>query len=127
MQEGSDLVEYMNAFNQVGNDLARLGATVDDEDRAILLLCSLSSSYDHLITTSTHGKETVKNEDILQYEKEERGEISHGEGLLVKGEEWQKGCEVGKNKNKKKKVRCHKCKQWGHEKGLSRSQWWGKC
>ena len=61
MQEGSNLVEYMNAFNHVVTDLARLGATVDDEDRAILLLCSLPSSYDHLITTLTHCKETVKN------------------------------------------------------------------
>ena len=43
MQEGSDLVEYMNAFSQVVTDLARLGATVDDKDRAILLLCSLPS------------------------------------------------------------------------------------
>ena len=118
MQEGSDLVEYMNAFNQVVTDLARLGATVDDEDRAILLLCSLPSSYDHLITTLTHGKETVKNEDItaalLSYDMRKKNavEVSHGEGLLVKGEQWRKGYEAGKNK--KKNIQCHKCKQWGH-------------
>ena len=41
MQEGSDLVEHMNAFNQVVTDLARIGVQVLDEDRAILLLCSL--------------------------------------------------------------------------------------
>ncbi|EMS60458.1 Retrovirus-related Pol polyprotein from transposon TNT 1-94 [Triticum urartu] len=91
IQEGSDLVEYMNAFNQVVTDLARLGATVDDEDMAILLLCSLPSSYDHLITTLTHGKETIKNEDItaalLSYDMRKKNavEVSHGEGLLVKG------------------------------------------
>ena len=67
MQMGSDLVEYMNAFNQVVTDLARLGATVDEEDRAILLLCSLPSSYDHFITTLTHGKETVKNGILLRH------------------------------------------------------------
>ena len=108
MQEGSDLVEYMNAFNQVVTDLARLGATVDDEDRAILLLCSLPSSYDHLITTLTHGKETVKNEDItaalLSYDMRKKNavEVSHGEGLLVKGEQWRKGYEAGRTRKRKR-------------------------
>lgn len=66
MQEGSDLVEYMNAFNQVVTDLARLSAAIDGQDRAILLLCSLPSSYDHLITTLTHDKEgrTRKKKNI---------------------------------------------------------------
>ena len=64
MQEGSDLVEHMNAFNQVAMDLACLGAQVPDEDRAILLLCALPPSYEHLITTLTYGKETVDLEDI---------------------------------------------------------------
>ena len=64
MQEGSDLVEHMNAFNQIVTDLARLSVKVDDEDRAILLLCSLPPSYEHLITTLTYGKETVELEDI---------------------------------------------------------------
>ena len=44
MQEGSDFVEHMNAFNQVVTDLARLSVKIDDEDRAILLLCSLPPS-----------------------------------------------------------------------------------
>ena len=114
MQEGLDLVEYMNAFNQVVTDLARLGATIDDEDRAILLLCSLPSSYDHLITTLTHGKETVKNEDItaelLSYDMRKKNtvKVSRGEGLLVKGADWRKGYEAGKNK--KKDTQCHKYK-----------------
>ena len=97
MQEGSDLVEYMNAFNQVVTDLARLGVDVADEDRAILLLCSLPPSYEHLITTLTHGKETIKNEDItaalLSYNMRNKNtvEVTHDEGLLVKGEAWRKG------------------------------------
>ena len=64
MQEGSDLVEHVNVFNQVVTDLARLDVTVDDEDKAIILLCSLSPSYEHLVTTLTYGKETIKIEKI---------------------------------------------------------------
>jgi hypothetical protein len=113
MQEGSDLVEHMNSFNQVVTDLARLGAQVPDEDRAILLLYSLPPSYDHLITTLTYGKETVELEEItaalLSYDMRKKniaGEASHGDGLLVKSELCKKGHEAEKNKKKKKKVQC---------------------
>jgi len=119
MQEGSDFVEHMNAFNQVVTDLARLSVKIDDEDRAILLLCSLPLSYEHLITTLTYGKETIKVEDVtaalLSYDMRKKNtaeEVAHGEGLLVNGAQGRKGYEAGKNK--KKKVQCHKCKKWGH-------------
>ena len=119
MQEGSDFVEHMNAFNQVVTDLARLSVKIDEEDRAILLLCSLPPSYEHLITTLTYGKETIKLEDVtaalLSYDMRKRNnaeEVAHGEGLLVNGGQGRKGYEAGKNK--KKKVQCHKCKRWGH-------------
>ena len=38
---------------------------IDDEDRAIILLCSLSGSYEHLVTTLTYGKEDVKVDEIF--------------------------------------------------------------
>uniref|UniRef100_K4ALF2 Uncharacterized protein n=1 Tax=Setaria italica TaxID=4555 RepID=K4ALF2_SETIT len=62
--EGSDLAEHINAFSQMVTDLEQLGVTVDDEDKAIILLCSLPSSYEHVITTLTYGKESIKVEDI---------------------------------------------------------------
>ena len=64
MQEGSDLVEHLNIFNQLVADLAHREVTVDDEDKAIILLCSLPPSYEHVVTTLTYGKETIKIEDI---------------------------------------------------------------
>ena len=64
MQEGSDLVEHLNVFNQLVADLARREVNVDDEDKAIILLCSLPPSYEHVVTTLTYGKKTIKIEDI---------------------------------------------------------------
>ena len=64
MQEGSDLVEHLNIFNQLVADLAHREVNVDDEDKAIILLCSLPPSYEHVVTTLTYGKETIKIEDI---------------------------------------------------------------
>jgi hypothetical protein len=105
MQEGSYLVEHMNTFNQIVMDLARLGAQILEEDRVIILLCSLPPSYDHLITTSTCGMESVELEDItavlLSYDMRKKNnaeEVARGKGLLVNGEQGRKGYEVGKNK-----------------------------
>jgi hypothetical protein len=123
MQDGSDLVEHMNAYNQVVTDLEHIGVKIPDEDKAILLLCSLPPSYEHLITTLTYGKETVEFEEIsaalLSYnlrKKNNAEEVSHASGLLVRGEQGRKGQEAGKNKKKKKKVQCYKCGEWGHMK-----------
>ena len=38
---------------------------IDEEDRALLLLCSLSVSYDGLITTLVYRKETLNFEDVV--------------------------------------------------------------
>ena len=121
MQEGSDLVEHMNAYNQVVTDLEHIGVKILDEDKAILLLCSLPPSYEHLITTLTYGKETVEFEEIsaalLSYslrKKNNAEEVAHAASLLVRGgEQGRKGQETGKNR-KKKKVQCYKCGEWGH-------------
>ena len=64
MQEGSDLAQHVNVFNQIITDLVRLDVKIEDEDRAMILLCSLLSSYEHLVTTLTYGKETIKVEEI---------------------------------------------------------------
>lgn len=115
MQEGSDLVEHMNAYNQVVTDLEHIGVKILDEDKAILLLCSLPPSYEHLITTLTYDKETVELEEIsaalLSYslrKKNTAEEVTHAAGLLVRGEQGRKGQEAGKIR-KKKKVQCYKC------------------
>ncbi|KAL0315375.1 UNVERIFIED_CONTAM: Retrovirus-related Pol polyprotein from transposon TNT 1-94 [Sesamum radiatum] len=63
MQEGFDLAQHVNVFNQIITDLARLDVRIKDEDRAMILLCSLPFSYEHLVTTLTYGKETIKADE----------------------------------------------------------------
>ena len=47
IQEGSDLAEHINVFNQLIADLGKVDVKIDDEDMSIILLCSLSGSYEH--------------------------------------------------------------------------------
>ncbi|CAA7028674.1 unnamed protein product [Microthlaspi erraticum] len=44
MSEGSDLMQHVHAFNQIVGDQARVGVKIEDEDKVMILLCSLPSS-----------------------------------------------------------------------------------
>ncbi|KAK4397553.1 Retrovirus-related Pol polyprotein from transposon TNT 1-94 [Sesamum angolense] len=131
MQEGSDLAQHVNVFNQIITDLARLDVNIEDEDRAMILLCSLPFSYEHLVTTLTYGKETIKIDEITvallahnQWKTECR-ESSHGDSLYVKGNQ-DRGRKsetegFGKRNSRskssgRKTIHCYKCKEPGHMK-----------
>ena len=45
--------------------LSRLDVKLEDEDKGIILLSSLPHSYEHVVTTLTYGKETIKIEEII--------------------------------------------------------------
>ena len=63
MKVGTLILQHINTFNRILSDLLALEVKLD-EDKAVLLLSSLSSSYDHLVTTIMYGKETLELEDV---------------------------------------------------------------
>ncbi|KAL0440732.1 UNVERIFIED_CONTAM: Retrovirus-related Pol polyprotein from transposon TNT 1-94 [Sesamum radiatum] len=91
MQEGSDLGQHINVFNHIITDLARLDVSIENEDKAMILLCSLPFSYEHLMTTLTYGKEIIKVDEITaallahNQRKQNARETSHDDSLYVKG------------------------------------------
>ena len=64
MKEGSDLLEHLNTFNMLNTQLSSFGVNYEDEDKALLLLASLPTSFDHLVTTLMYGKETIVLEEV---------------------------------------------------------------
>ena len=52
-------------FNQVCFEVMSLDVKIEEEDRALLLLCSLLRTYDGLITTQVYGKETLNYEEVV--------------------------------------------------------------
>src|ERR1044072_2177806 len=131
MQEGDDLVNHLTVFNNALAEVTRLGIKVDDDVKAVVLLCSLPPSYAHLVTTLTYGKDTVKlhviSSTLLAHEQRSRGVEeggSSGDGLFVKGDaDRGRGKERGDSSRKKKKrfkskdrskAECFACKQIGH-------------
>ena len=64
MQEGTDLAQHINFFNHIISDLLRIEVKIEEENKAMILLCSLPPSYEHLVTTLTWGKDTISVEEI---------------------------------------------------------------
>ncbi|KAE8680998.1 hypothetical protein F3Y22_tig00111356pilonHSYRG00195 [Hibiscus syriacus] len=90
IQDDHDLAQHMNVFYQIISDLARLDVKIEDEDKAMILLCSLPPSYENMVTTLIYGKETIKVEDITaallahNQRKQNTGESSQADSLYVK-------------------------------------------
>ena len=65
MQEGSDVIGHIQRFDQLCTELVNIGVKLYEEDKSLLLLCSLPGSYDSLVTTLLYGKETLEYEDMV--------------------------------------------------------------
>src|SRR3954468_10942050 len=59
MAEGTPILQYLNVFNKIVSDLLALEVKMEEEDKALILLSSFSSNYDHLVMTILYGKETL--------------------------------------------------------------------
>ena len=51
MNEGTTVLEYLNFFNKIIIELLTVDVKIDEEDKTLTLLSSLSESYDQIIIT----------------------------------------------------------------------------
>ena len=128
MANGADLAQHVHTFNKIISDLLRVDIKFDDENKVMMLLSSLPTSYEHLVTTLLWGKETLEFEEILgalldHYQWKQNSGESSGEGLTVKGNQ-ERGRKKDRNhssarghsksKSKSKTMKCYKCQKKGH-------------
>ena len=64
MNEGFDMLEHLNTFNMLNTQLSSFEVNYEDEDKSLLLLASLPTSFDHLVTTLMYGKGTIVLEEV---------------------------------------------------------------
>ena len=57
MKEGTAVLEHLNFFNKVINELLVVDVKID-KDKTLILFNSLLESYDHIVTTMLYDKET---------------------------------------------------------------------
>ena len=66
MEEGTSVAEHLNEFNIMTSQFASVKIVLDDEIRAILLMCSMPDNWENLIvsiSTSSLAR-TLKFDDI---------------------------------------------------------------
>ena len=121
MVESKAIMEQLTEFNKILDDLENIEVNLEDEDKAILLLCALPRSFESFKDTMLYGKEgTVTLEEVqaalrtkeLTKSKDLRVD-ENGEGLSVsRGNGGGRG-NRGKSSNKTK-FKCFKCNKMGH-------------
>ena len=59
MKEGTTVLEHLNFFNKIINELLAVNVKIDEEDKVLILLTLLSKLNDHIVTTILYGNETL--------------------------------------------------------------------
>ena len=68
MLEGGSIVDHLNEFNMVTNQLSSVKVDFDDEVRALLILCSLPKRWNALVMAvsySVSSSNTLKIDDFV--------------------------------------------------------------
>jgi hypothetical protein len=68
MSEGGSVVDHLNDFNMVMNQLSSIKVEFDDEVKALLILCSLPERWNGLVmvvSNSVSGSNTLKFDDVV--------------------------------------------------------------
>jgi gag-polypeptide of LTR copia-type len=64
MEESTSISNHITKFTSILNDLDMLGVKVEDEDQALLLLCSLPASYKTFRDMMVYSREKITLEDV---------------------------------------------------------------
>ncbi|KAH9718762.1 hypothetical protein KPL71_022343 [Citrus sinensis] len=122
MEEGSSLATHIDSFNRIIMDLEDINVSLEDEDKAIILLSSLPPSYEHFVDTLLYGRQSISMADVKNSlsskEVTKKAETKAGEGLMARGrpekKDYNKGKKRDKSKSKNKNLKCFHCHKEGH-------------
>ncbi|GJZ67969.1 retrovirus-related pol polyprotein from transposon TNT 1-94 [Tanacetum coccineum] len=85
------IFEHIDEFNKIILDIANIEVKFEDEYLALLLLASLSASYEHFADTLLYGREALTLEDVMaalnlkKIKERSKGKGDNAEGLYVRG------------------------------------------
>nr|GEV12695.1 retrovirus-related Pol polyprotein from transposon TNT 1-94 [Tanacetum cinerariifolium] len=130
LEEGSNLHNHINSFNQLVCQLANVDDAIKDKEQALLMLSSLPKSYKPFVQTMLTGRTTLTFEDVLKALRDNErmtGSDSSlsSDKLLVtddsgRGRNFQRGSSKGRSKSRMvgdrdmSVVECYYCGDKGH-------------
>lgn len=74
MKEGTPLSSHINEFESRITDLENLDEMIDDENKALLLLRTLPSSFEHFVDSIVYGNDTISLNDVKDALETKEGE-----------------------------------------------------
>ena len=127
MDPNASMAENLNKFNQVMLDLQAIGVKLEEEDLALILLCSLPEEFENFSEIMLYGKETLLLNDVkdalLSKELKKKvsvsgsGESSNSGLIVSSGRSNERGSNSNRQKSRSKsrcKFRCYYCKEEWH-------------
>ncbi|KAL4284128.1 hypothetical protein GQ457_16G027410 [Hibiscus cannabinus] len=78
MDEGSRISDHLSALNHIFTELETIGVKIDDEDKALRLILSLPTSYEHMKPILMYGKETLDFAEIASKLISEERRLKNG-------------------------------------------------
>ncbi|VFQ73127.1 unnamed protein product [Cuscuta campestris] len=126
MAEEANFNRHLDEFNKITTELESIDVKIEEEDKAMLLLASLPSSFDNIVTTLLFGKETLKFDEavaaLLMNETRRGGNrvSNDGQALVAKGagrergQSKERGGASQRFKSSSKSFRCYYCDEEGH-------------
>jgi hypothetical protein len=64
MEEGTPLGNHLDECNKILMDLKNIDIQIDDEDQALILLCSLPKFFDNFVNSMLYGRDTISLVDV---------------------------------------------------------------
>ncbi|KAL6142154.1 hypothetical protein ACLB2K_060437 [Fragaria x ananassa] len=61
---GTLVQNHIDEFNKLISDLRNMDVKIDDEDQALILLCSLPHSFENFVDTMLYGREAISLKDV---------------------------------------------------------------
>jgi hypothetical protein len=113
MAEGTTISDHLSVLNGIVSELETLGVKMDDEDKALRLILSLPSSYEHMKPILIHGKEKILFSEVTSKLLSEERRLNGGQNSTP-----ENSALVVANKKKKNPIKgnivCWGCGQSGH-------------
>lgn len=114
MAEGTKLSDHLSVLNGIVSELETLGVQTEDEDKALRLILSLPSTYEHMKPVLKYGSKEVVYADVVSKLLTEERRLNEMKNKSYEDSTLFVGTKKKNKSSGKRKVVCWVCGQTGH-------------